>query len=141
GGPAATNNAVSIPASDLRWICYCVVGSGDSAGLARQEMTTVTGQDPSTIIPSDSDAAALIIAPEAKSVQLSYFDGRNWQDSWTGTTPGPDGSTPMGPPVAVAIIIGMAQPGSSDLKNYRRVVAIPTTNQASAASAAASTGG
>jgi hypothetical protein len=138
GGPAASNNAVSLPLSDLRWICYWVVGSG---GLARQETSTVTGQDPSTIIPSDSDAAGLIIAEEVKSVQFSYFDGSNWQDSWTGTTPGPDGSTPMGPPVAVAIVIGMAQPGSSDLKYYRRVVAVPTTNQAPASSAAASRGG
>jgi prepilin-type N-terminal cleavage/methylation domain-containing protein len=139
GGPAANNNTVSLPLSDLRWICYWVVGSGDSAGLARQELTTVTGQDPTTIIPSDSDAAGLIIAEEVKSVQFSYFDGTNWQDSWTGTTPGPDGSTPMGAPVAIAVVIGMAQPGSSDIKSYRRVVAIPTSNQTPSNSSMTST--
>jgi hypothetical protein len=139
GGQAANNNTASLPLSDLRWICYWVVGSGDSAGLARQEMATVTGQDPTTIIPSDSDAARLIIAEEVKSVQFSYFDGTNWQDSWAGTTPGPDGSTPMGAPVAIAVVIGMAQPGTSDLKYYRRVVAIPTTNQTPAASGATAT--
>jgi hypothetical protein len=137
GGQAANNNTVSLPLSDLRWICYWVLGSG---GLARMETSTVTGQDPSSIIPSDSAAAGLVIAPEVQSITFSYFDGANWQASWDGTTPGPDGSTPMGAPVAVAVVIGMSQPGTTDLKSYRRVVAIPTTNQAPASSAAASTG-
>jgi hypothetical protein len=134
GGQMANNNTASLPLSDLRWICYWVLGSG---GLARMETSTVTGQDPGSIIPSDSDAAGMVIAPEVQSVTFSYFDGTNWQDSWTGTTPGPDGSTPMGAPVAVAVVIGMAQPGTTDLKSYRRVVAIPTTNQAPATNAAA----
>ena len=63
-----------------------------------------------------------------KSLQFEYFDGQSWQDSWDGTQVGSDGVTPIGPPAAVAITIGLARPGTDEVKTYRHVVAIRTAN-------------
>jgi hypothetical protein len=81
-----------------------------------------------------------------QSLQLSYFDGTNWNDTWDSTQPSTlpnsDGVTPQGAPVAIAIVIGVQTDnpdqqnssstsslgGGNGLKMYRRVIAIPTAN-------------
>ena len=94
----STTNLVGI--SDLRLISYWLVGdSGSAQGLARMEYKPVTSTDAVNAIPPNlPDDASYVIAEEVKSLTFSYFDGSAWQDSWDGTTPGPDGVTPMGPP-------------------------------------------
>jgi prepilin-type N-terminal cleavage/methylation domain-containing protein len=134
--------------SDVSRVMYWMAG-GD-AGLARFELKTVT--DPNQLAycalpPAVPDETSYIIAPEVKSIQFQYFDGANWNDSWDGSQPSQltnsDGVTPQGPPVAIAIVIGIQtdspeQPkttaadtalgGGAGMKMYRRVIAIPTTN-------------
>jgi len=123
--------------SDLRRITYWLAGGeGNALGLARQEMKLVTSDDASTLIPPNiPDEAAHVIAEEVKSLTFSYFDGSQWQDTWDSTQPGADGATPKGPPLAIAIVIGIPAPGAErtnngNLKQYRHVVAIPSANGA-----------
>jgi hypothetical protein len=134
--------------SDLRRISYWLAGSSDAPrGLAWQEVKVVTSDDAMAAVPPDvPDDSFQIIAEEVKSLTFSYFDGTSWQDSWDGTAPGADGSTPLGPPLAVAITIGIATPGSGNrspndqpLKTYRHVVAIPTANGATQPSTSGAT--
>jgi hypothetical protein len=114
---------------DLRRVTYWLV-SGGSGGLARQELKTVTSDDMNAIPPDNlpNDESTYIIAEEIKNLAFSYFDGNNWNDSWDGTTPGNDGVTPIGPPMAIAIEIGVQFPGSSEVKKYRQVVPILAAN-------------
>jgi hypothetical protein len=134
--------------SDLRRITYWL----SSGGLSRQEIKVATSDDDAVRgLPTDlPDDPSLVIAPEVQSVTFQYFDGTNWQDSWDGTqTPSSGGNYPQGPPVAIAITIDLAIPGSSaesgdaKRKTYRHVIAIPTANgqsQSSSSSSSSSTG-
>lgn len=127
---AATPPAIS----DLRKLSYWLAGGGDEPlGLARQELENITSEEA-------LDASALgveneekyVIADEVKSLMFSYFDGSSWQDSW-------DSTTAKGPPLAIAITVGIAPPqipGAQNqdrsLKYFRHVIAIPTANGISA---------
>jgi hypothetical protein len=124
----------SQPASDLRLITYWLAGSGDvPLGLARLELKPVTSDDATVTPPDIPDEPKYVIAEEVKSLNFTYWDGTNWQDSWDGTAAGADGVTPMGPPLAVAVVIGIAPPGARPgadvkLKFHRHVIDIPTAN-------------
>jgi hypothetical protein len=131
--------------ADLRRISYWLAGAGSGSplGLARQELKAVTTSD-STLTatpPNIPDEAQYVIAEEVKNVTFQYWDGTAWQDSWDGTQPGADGSTPMGPPIAIAITIDVALPTAANatndqpqIKSYRQVVSIVTANGATQAS-------
>ena len=74
-----------------------------------------------------------IIAEEVSNLTFSYWDGSAWQDTWDGTQPGADGTTPMGPPVAIAITITLPSSASkigdeASVKTYRHVVPIAAAN-------------
>jgi hypothetical protein len=138
--PGADDPTQPLGASDLRRVSYWLAGGGDSPlGLARQELTAVTSPDATAAVPPGiPDEASMVIAEEVKSLTFSYFDGTNWQDTWDGTVAGPDGSTPVGPPVCIAITLGIASgsvEGATEaeqgLKLYRHVVPILTANGAS----------
>jgi hypothetical protein len=135
--------------SDLRRVSYWLAGTSDAPrGLAWQEVKVVTSDDAMSAVPPDiPDDAFQLIAEEVKSLTFSYWDGTAWQDSWDSTAPGADGSTPQGPPLAIAITIGIATPspnpnpssGDSQLKTYRHVVALPTANGATQITTTSST--
>jgi hypothetical protein len=130
-----SNPFAQLGLSDTRRIDYWLAGGG-GLGLARLEQTAVTGDDaaPGTMPPDVSDAnSKQIIAPEVKSLQFQYFDGSAWQDSWDGTVTGTDGVTPLGPPAAVAITIGLAPIDGGELKTYRHVIGIQTSNGSTSA--------
>ena len=122
--------------SDLRRVSYWLAGGSTPIGLARQEVTMVTSdQAMADVPPSIPDEASMVIAEEVKSLTFSYWDGTTWQDSWDGTAPGADGSTPVGPPVAIAVTLGIATPGPDGLTNanqplklHRHVVFLATAN-------------
>jgi len=129
-GEAGANPIV---ASDLRRITYWLAGGSSSPlGLGRQETRVATADEP--LPPDVADEGSLVIAEEVKSLQFRYFDGSAWQDFWDGTALGADGKTPIGPPLAIEIRIGVApapRPGQPEwteetLKYHRHVVAIPT---------------
>ncbi len=129
--------------SDTRRISYWLAGGG-SNGLARQEVQPVTSDDTLQNIPPSSveDENSFIIAEEVKSLTFSYWGVQGqvggqvgeptWNDSWDCTQVGADGVTPIGPPIAVAIEIGLPVPGNPDAppKIYRHVVYIMATNGA-----------
>jgi len=122
-GPAPT--AV---VSDQHRIVYWLA---DGGGLARQEVTGVTSDDAQNQnVPSGTPDPNLrqLLAKEVRSLQFEYYDGTEWTDSWDGTQLGPDGVTPIGSPVAVAVTLGLAVPGTDTVKSYRHVVAILTAN-------------
>jgi prepilin-type N-terminal cleavage/methylation domain-containing protein len=118
---------------DLRRISYWLASDGPG-GLARAESKLITSDDvTNNVLPSGDDAAKAIIAPEARSLSFSYYDGTAWQDSWDSTEMGPDGVTPIGAPRAIAITLGLARPGPRGkeiIKTFRHVVAIATANGA-----------
>ena len=98
--------------SDVHRVMYWVA-QGDG-GLARFELKTVTDPNQSAycvLPPAVPDEASYIIAPEVKSIQFSYFDGTSWNDTWDGSQPSQlansDGVTPQGPPLAIAVVIGI----------------------------------
>jgi hypothetical protein len=123
--------------SDLRRITYWLAGGNSDSpfGLARQELKVVTTDDLDSIPPDNiPDETVFVIAEEVKSLTFSYFDGTNWNDTWDGTSTDQNGNGPIGPPVAIAITIGIYAPGvagadpDTKLKYYRHVVAIQTAN-------------
>ncbi len=122
--------------SDLRRVSYWLAGGSNPTGLARQEVTMVTSdQAMADVPPSIPDEASMVIADEVKSLTFSYWDGTAWQDSWDGTAPGADGNTPVGPPVAIAVTLGIATSGpdgstnaNQPLKLHRHVVFLATAN-------------
>ncbi len=138
----ALNPSATVPVvSDLRRITYWLSSDGTGpSGLARQEIKLAISDDALNPPPPPiQDEASFIIAPEVQSLAFSYFDGTTWQDTWDGTATSSDG-TPVGLPQAIAVTLGLAQPGkaktvvngSSDvqpqLKTYRHVIALPTAN-------------
>ena len=124
---------------DVRRVTYWHVGD---RGLARQEIARVTADDESSQLPPDvPDEPSFVIAAEVDRVEFHYFDGTAWQDSWDGTTASADGSTPMGPPRAVKIIIDIRSPGANGkVKTYTHVMAIQSANAQPAASTDSTTG-
>jgi hypothetical protein len=118
------------PVSDLRRVTWWLAGDGDSPlGLARQEVKVATSDDATGPRPPDiADEASFVEAPQVRDLRFSYFDGTAWQDSWDGTVAGSDGVTPIGPPRAIAIVLGIIKPGSSELQYYRHVVVVPVAN-------------
>jgi len=130
-------DAVAPTLSDERRISYWLAGgtASDSFGLARQEVKVATSDDALGNLPPDiADEGNFVIAPEVRSLAFRYFDGSSWQNSWDGTMAGPDGTTPVGPPVAIEITIRLAPAGAANpdneqsWKTYRHVVALPTAN-------------
>ncbi|MFO0846414.1 MAG: prepilin-type N-terminal cleavage/methylation domain-containing protein [Gemmataceae bacterium] len=110
---------------DQRRISYWI-GDGD-AGLCRLEQRLVTSEEgASTSLPGDVEK--YVLAPEARSLDVSYFDGSSWLDSWDSTELGPDEKTPRGSPRAIKVRVGLAQPNRKDgeLKYHTHVILIPT---------------
>ncbi len=99
-------------------------------GLARQEISRVTADDESTQLPPDvPDEGSFVISSEVDFVEFRYFDGTGWQESWDGTAASLDGATPIGPPRAIKITIGIRTPGTTGkVKTYSHVVSIQSAN-------------
>jgi prepilin-type N-terminal cleavage/methylation domain-containing protein len=115
--------------SDLRRVTYWL----SDQGLCRYEARTITSEEGlNPTIPSDTTKS--IMAEEVASLEFSYFDGNAWTDSWDSTQLGADTKTPMGSPRAIAIRMGVRQPGvkndTSEPRIYRFVVPIHTANGA-----------
>lgn len=112
--------------SDIHRVAYWLVGDG---GLARQEVARVTADDESTQVPPDvSNPGDYIIAPTIVQLKFEYFDGTSWTATWDGATAGDDGATPIGPPRAVAITLGVKSESDGRVRTYRHVVAVQTAN-------------
>ncbi|MGH9678122.1 MAG: hypothetical protein ACRD36_13545, partial [Candidatus Acidiferrum sp.] len=135
--PDPVNNLPAI-VSDLRRVSWWLSNNGDKTGLARQEVNIATSQDATSNLPPGIDnEETFIVAPEVKNIQFQYFDGENWNDTWDCTTPGTDGVTPIGPPLAIAVVLEIARPSSSrrndsdpPTKSYRQVIGLLTANGA-----------
>lgn len=117
---------------DLRRITYWLAGSAsEPLGLAREELTQVTSDQAGRLPPDvEGDLEQYLVAPEVVGVAFEYHDGAGWQPSWDGLAPGPDGDTPIGPPLAIAVTLSLRR-GSGDTARtvtYRHVIAVPTAN-------------
>lgn len=119
-------------ASDLRRVQYWLIAG---KGLARIESTQVTSGDPQQAYLGQN--ASNIFAPEVAGIRFEYWDGSAWQTSWDGSQLGPDGETPTGPPVAVAVTVTLQriyknQPvAEGSVAEYRQVILIPSANNLS----------
>ncbi len=121
------------PVSDTRRISYWLIGDGSNGGLAKQEVQPFTADDAQiTLPPGIENENSYVIADEVRSLRFQYWDGSVWNDKWppADTQFGADGVTPIGPPVAVSIEIGLPGIGGPEapVKIYRHVVAIATAN-------------
>jgi Tfp pilus assembly protein PilV len=129
--PPPTSDSGSAPpvhlTSDLQRISYWL---GDQeVGLCRFESRLITSDEATNPSPPSGDTAKYQMAHEVRSLEFSYFDGTSWAESWDSTSPGPDGTTPLGSPRAVAIKIGVSRSGNPDdpeLRYYRQVFTILT---------------
>jgi hypothetical protein len=125
-------------ASDIRRVSYWIASGG---GLARQELLRVSASDDDAQMPPYvPNEDQLVFAPEVASLLFRYFDGTNWQDTWDGTQLGADGATPIGPPRAIEVTVGIRKPGAdpndaSAVQTFRHVVAIAAANAQPAAAA------
>lgn len=136
--PEPMRGEIEPVSSDLRRVTYWLAGGTDAPfGLARQVVRLVTSDDQMSAVPPDvADESTYVLAEEVRGLSFSYFDGTSWRDSWDGTQPGADGSTPTGPPLAIAITIELAggrvegMTAETGTKRYRHVVPIPTANGA-----------
>jgi prepilin-type N-terminal cleavage/methylation domain-containing protein len=113
--------------ADVRRITYWLAGD---AGLARQEITRLSGEDEGTRLPPDvKELESFIMAREVVGLEFRYFDGTGWVEQWDGTLAGDDGATPVGPPRAVKIVLRIASPQDRNrIKEFTHVVAIQAAN-------------
>jgi prepilin-type N-terminal cleavage/methylation domain-containing protein len=117
--------------SDLRYISYWLT----PGGLARYEARVVTPADGSMPTAGNYLPPAVdnpdIIAAAVTSVKFQYWDGSTstWADDWDGTVVGSDGTTPKGPPSAIAVTLTVTRPGANggDM-TFRHLIAIPPAN-------------
>jgi len=120
--------------SDLRLISYWLASDGSRPiGLARREYKRVTADEANGTPAATTDAD--LVAEEVQSLQFRYFDGTEWLDTWDGTQTGSDALTPIGPPLAIEITLGIVVPsgdnsawGQPSFKLYRHVVPILTAD-------------
>jgi prepilin-type N-terminal cleavage/methylation domain-containing protein len=120
--------------SDLRIVTYWLATDGSTPlGLVRREFTDVTSDEANGA--ASGPNTGVIIAPEVQSLQFRYFDGLKWFDAWDGTQLGLDGLTPIGPPAAIEITLGMVLLSSDHrswvqptVRYYRHVVPILTAD-------------
>jgi prepilin-type N-terminal cleavage/methylation domain-containing protein len=89
--------------ADLRQVIYWYE---QGRGLYRRERPWVTAEGVRNGVETDPDAPdSVLLAEEVKDVTFEYADGGNFVGTYDGTTPGPDGVTPLGPPRAVKITL------------------------------------
>lgn len=111
---------------DVRRVTYW---RASDLGLARQEISRVTAEGENSALPPDvPDEASFVISAEVDSIEFKYFDGAAWQDTWDGAAISADGVTPIGPPRAVKVVIGIRSPSSGRVTTYSHVMAIQTAN-------------
>jgi prepilin-type N-terminal cleavage/methylation domain-containing protein len=115
--------------SDQRRISYWLV-EGEQGGLARLEETllnTTSLQQMGSI----AEEQQHILAPEVRELSFRYFNGTEWVESWDSEAPGEDGVTPVGPPRAIEVILGLVRPSPDPeqaIQRYRSIIAIPTAD-------------
>lgn len=115
--------------SDIHRISWWV-GESD-VGLCRAEQRLITTDEAASTSLPGGDISQYQIAPEAKSLDILYFDGSTWVDSWDSTEMGPDEKTPKGSPRAIKVRVGLARPGQEgELKYHTHVILIPTAGGA-----------
>jgi prepilin-type N-terminal cleavage/methylation domain-containing protein len=124
--------------SDLRRITFWLV---PGKGLAREEVTLVTGEAIDLIPPDVDNPERYVFAPEVTSVSFQYWDPQaQWLTSWDGSQPI---DLPVGPPAAIEISITLGS--SRTLEDgteaaatvYTHVVTLPTGNNFSLQESAA----
>lgn len=132
--------------ADIRRISYWL----SDKGLARQEIPYVTSEQVANsqepVAEEGKDLTEYAIADEVTQIQFEYWDtaGGAWTDTWDGSTLGPDGKTPQGPPAAIRIHFWVKVPGQTDPKEIRHTIAIraasgPAVSDADAASSGTTT--
>jgi hypothetical protein len=123
--------------SDLRRISYWL----GEKGLCRQEIPWVTGEQfrtqSSYVIEDGKTEDSYLIAPEVTKLSFEYYDissqtdDGGWASTWDGSQPGPDGTTPMGPPTAIRVKFTIKfkdSSGQETAKDYSHVIALITAS-------------
>lgn len=113
----------STAGSDLLRVTYWLNSSG--SGLCRQERQWVTADGiRNSTDPDLSDETGDTIADEVTELSFEYFDGSTgeWLTEWDGSTAGPDGVTPTGPPRAIRVTMTLQIPSSRGEQPTTRTV-------------------
>jgi prepilin-type N-terminal cleavage/methylation domain-containing protein len=120
--------------SGLRRVMYWLV-AGEKGGLARKEITDITGEGYNLRPEAVGDVDKAVMAPEVRKVKFEYFDGGGWVTLWKGSDPAGDVNNPIGPPSAIRITLslrkrggGTTSSGEEVLVEYQHVVALPAGN-------------
>jgi prepilin-type N-terminal cleavage/methylation domain-containing protein len=123
--------------SDLRRITFWLV---PGKGLAREEVTLVTGEAIDLIPPDVDNPDRYVFAPEVTSLRFQYWDPQSqWLTSWDGSQPV---DLPIGPPAAIEITITLGNTRTVEGSEvppteYTHVVTLPTGNNFSIQESAA----
>jgi hypothetical protein len=116
--------------SDLRRITYWLVppGGDGPGGLARQEVSNVTGADADSLPPDVPNPGQYVIAPEVTNVQFEYKGiSTSTETSWSSTEQDVETGLLRGPPAAIILHLTVrAKDGSERI--HRHVIALPTGN-------------
>ena len=138
--------------SDIRRITYWL---GTNGGLCRQEIPFFSSDDAQNnstgFVPDGNKPEEdYLIAPEVSDLAFEYYDinttsdGGGWNDTWTGSDPGLDGTTPKGPPTAIRVTFSVKTKnpnGRESSKQYRHVIALLTSSGPDSNADTTSTGG
>ena len=114
--------------SDQRRIRYWLAeANGQIIGLARQEEKTASGVVLEDLDPDETGRdEEYLLASEVKEIQFRYWDGEQWTSNWDGNLAGSDGVVPIGPPLAIEILLTLQDPNSTRARTYRHVIHVPT---------------
>lgn len=134
----SANNSPDVPfPSDIRRVSYWL---GDG-GLCRREVpwfSTDQLQNSADPNPDGQDEQQFVIAREVVDLTFEYYDVNSqsddsgWNSSWDGSSAGPDGSTPMGPPTAIRVTFTIknkdGSTGGETTKQYSHVIPLVTAS-------------
>ncbi|QJW97188.1 type II secretion system protein GspJ [Frigoriglobus tundricola] len=110
------------PRSDQRQVVYKFVSG---SGLYRSEQPWVLASG-LTLDLDPGASGSVLLSSEVSGVVFEFTDGTSgeWQTSWDGTVPGPDGVTPLGPPRAVRVTLTLPGAGASGQQSTKTVVQV-----------------
>jgi hypothetical protein len=125
---ADAGNATGV--GDFHHITYEMSSEQDVSGLVRRDVALIQADDGTwDIVDGQIESVPpQLVSPEVQGVQFSYLDAVNgWVTEWPGGAAAYDGTTQIGPPLAVKIVLTI-QLKNGDNRDFTHIVPIRTAN-------------